>query len=444
MSEATTAGTHPTYPDPRKQARQVIRIGMIVIAVTFGGLGTWAAVAPLHGAVVAAGQVKVENSRKTVQHLEGGIVSAILVKEGDQVKQGQPLIMLESTQVDAQFNMLRDQLDAELAHAARLTAEKNWQSNISFPADLLKRAKEANVADILRNETHIFNTKRETLDGEIKLLTGQIEEVKGETASLTAQITATEKTIGYLHEELAANETLAKKGFVSAPKVLELKRALSEQEDRQGEYSADISRARQKATELQLRIASLRDDYAKQASDELKKSQDQIFDLQERLRVPEDAMKRQSITAPVAGRVVDLKVHTVGGVIGTREPLMDIVPEQRQLIIESRVKVEDIDDLRVGMEAEVRLTAYKQRITPLVKAKVIYVSADSLMDEATHMPYYKTNVQVDEKSMKEAGENIELYPGMPAEVYIITRERTALEYLLEPVTDTLRRSFREP
>jgi membrane fusion protein, epimerase transport system len=444
MSEATAVGTHPAYPDPRKQARQVIRIGMVVIAATFGGLGTWAAVAPLHGAVVAAGQVKVENSRKTVQHLEGGIVSAILVKEGDQVKQGQPLIVLESTQVDAQLNMLRDQLDAELAHAARLTAEKNWQSRINFPAELLQRAKDTNVAEFMRNETHIFDTKRETLNGEIGLLRGQIEEVKGEMASLEMQIQATEKNIGYLREELTANERLAEKGFVSAPKLLQFKRALSEQDDKRGEYSADISRAKQKSTELQLRISGLRDDYAKQASDELKKSQDQIFDLQERLRVPQDAMKRQSITAPVAGRVVDLRVHTVGGVIGAREPLMDIVPEQRQLIIESRVRVEDIDDLRVGMAAEVRLSAFKARITPLVLAKVIYVSADSLMDEATHTPYYKTNVQVDEKSLKEAGDNIELFPGMPAEVYIITRERTALEYLIQPVTDTLRRSFREP
>lgn len=444
MSEAVATNPHPAYPDPRKEARKVIRAGMIVIAVVFGGLGTWAAVAPLHGAIVAAGQVKVESSRKTVQHLEGGIVSSILVKEGDTVKQGQPLIVLESTQVDAQFNMLRDQLDAELAHAARLTAEKNWSGRISFPEELLKRAHDPNVADTLRNETHIFNTKRETLNGEIGLLRGQIEEVKAEMASLTTQMAATDKTISYLHEELAANETLAKKGFVSAPKVLELKRGLSQEEDKQGEYSADISRAKQKTTELQLRIASLRDDYAKQASDELKKSQDQIFDLQERLRVPEDAMKRQNITSPVAGRVVDLKVHTVGGVIGAREPLMDIVPEQRQLIVESKVRVEDIDDLRTGMGAEVRLTAFKSRITPLVKGKVIYVSADSLMDEATHMPYYKTNVQVDEQSMKEAGDNIQLYPGMPAEVYIITQERTALEYLLQPVTDTLRRSFREP
>jgi HlyD family secretion protein/epimerase transport system membrane fusion protein len=443
MSEATTA-VHPGYPDPRKQARQAIVLGMGMIAVLFGGLGSWLAFAPLHGAVVAPGQVKVESSRKTVQHLEGGLVSEILVKEGDLVKAGQPLIVLESTQVDAQYNMLRDQLDAELAHAARLTAEKNGASRIAFPAELMKRGSEAKVADSMRNETRIFETRRETLNGEIGLIRSQIAEVQGEIVHLDEQLKASGKSINYLNDELTANETLAKKGFVSAPKVLELKRALSEQEDKQGEYSANIARAKQKTAELQLRIASLKDDYAKQASDELKKSQDQVFDLQERLRVPEDAMKRQTIAAPVEGRVVDLKVHTVGGVIAAREPLMDIVPVQSSLIIESKVKVDDIDDLQMGMGAEVRLSAFKQRITPLVKGKVVYISADSLIDETTHVPYYKMHVQVDSASLKEAGNNIGLYPGMPAEVYVITQERTALEYLLQPVTDTLRRAFREP
>lgn len=442
---AETIAVRPVgYPDSAAESKKIMRFGMVVIVVMFGGLGTWSAVAPLHGAVVASGQVKVENSRKTVQHLEGGIVASIDIREGDTVKQGQTLIVLESAAVDAQFNMMRDQLDAELVHAARLTAEKNWQSKVAFPAELLQRSKEPKVADILRNEAHIFETRRDTLNGEIALLRGQITEVKEEVVSLKDQLRASDKTIAYLHEELASNETLAKKGFVSAPKLLELKRAVSEQEDRQGEYSANISRANQKATELELRIASLKDEYAKQASDELKKSQDQIFDLQQRARVPEDALKRQTITAPVAGRVVDLKVHTVGGVIGAREPLMDIVPEVRELIVESRVRVDDIDDLRLDMEAEVRLSAYKQRTTPLVKGKVVYISADSLMDEASHTPYFMTHIRVDAASMKEAGDDIKLYPGMPAEVYILTSQRTALQYLLDPISSTLRKSFREP
>lgn len=433
----------PGYPDAKKEAKSIIRKGLFIILVMFGGVGGWAAFAPLHGAVVASGQVKVESSRKTVQHLDGGIVGEILVKEGDLVKQGQTLIILASTQIDAQYNMLKDQLDAEQAHAARLTAEKNWQTSITFPEELRKRSKEPKIADILRNETHVFDTRRDTLNSEIDLMRGQIGEVKGEIEALTSQIKAADRTIGYLQDELKVNEKLAEKGFVAAPHLLELKRSISSEDDKQGENAANIARAKQKINDLNLRIASLKNDYSKQASDDLQKSQDQIFDLQERFRIPEDQAQRQKITAPVTGRIVDLKVHTIGGVIAPREPLMDIVPEQRDMIVESRVQVQDIDDLHLDMQAEVRLTAYKQRTTPLVQGELVYIGADSLVDETTHQPYYPVHVKVNAASLKEAGDDIVLYPGMPAEVYILTHSRTALEYLLDPITSTLRKSFRE-
>lgn len=422
---------------------KIIRAGLITILVTFGGFGAWAIFAPLHGAVMAAGQVKVENSRKTIQHLEGGIVSQILVKEGQFVKQGETLIVLESTQVDAQLNMVGDQLAVEQASAARLQAEKAGRGTIVFPAALVARSKEATIAEIMRNETALFNIRRQTLNSEIGLMQGQIAEVKREIAALDSQLKATDSTVGYLNEELAVNEKLAQKGFVAAPRLLEFKRSLSAQEDRRGEYNADVARAKQKINELGLRIASLRHEYSNQANNELKNSQDKVFDLQERQRVPQDAMRRQTITSPVAGRVVGLKVHTLGGVIGAREVLMDIAPEQGDLIIESRVQISDIDDLRLDMIAEVRLSAYKQRTTPLVQGKVISVGADSLIDESTRLPYYLAMIKVDAKSLKQAGDDIHLYPGMPAEVYILTHSRTAMQYLLDPITDTLNRSFRE-
>ncbi len=427
----------------KEDTAKIIRVGLMTILVAFGGFGAWAIFAPLHGAVMAAGQVKVENSRKTIQHLEGGIVGQILVKEGQFVKQGETLIVLESTQVDAQLNIVGDQLAVEQASSARLQAEKAGRGTIVFPSALMARSKEATIAEIMRNETALFNNRRQTLHSEIALMQGQIAEVKGEIVALDSQLKATDTTIGYLNEELAVNEKLAQKGFVAAPRLLEFKRSLSAQEDRRGEYNADVARAKQKINELGLRIANLRHEYSTQANNELKNSQDKVFDLQERHRVPQDAMRRQTITSPVAGRVVGLKVHTVGGVIGAREPLMDIAPEQGDLIVESRIQISDIDDLQLDMDAEIRLSAYKQRTTPLVKGKVISVGADSLIDEATHAPYYLALIRVDANSLKEAGDNIHLYPGMPAEVYVLTHSRTAMQYLLDPITDTLNRSFRE-
>jgi HlyD family type I secretion membrane fusion protein len=425
------------------ETQKIIKIGLATILIAFGGFGSWAVFAPLHGAVMAAGQVKVENSRKTIQHLEGGIVGQILVTEGQYVKKGETLIVLESAEVGAQLTIVGDQLAVAQAAAARLQAEKAGLSKINFPKNLIKRSKESTVAEILQSETALFNVHRQTLNNEVSLIQAQIVEVKGEIVALNSQIKAADTTIGYLNEELAVNEKLAQKGFVAHPRLLEFKRSLSAQDDRQGEYNADIARAKQKINELGLRIANLRHEYTTQASNELKTTQDKIFDLEERLRVPQDTMRRQTITSPVAGRVVGLKVHTVGGVIGAREPLMDIAPETGDLIIESRVQISDIDDLRLDQDAEVRLSAYKQRTTPLVRGKVINVGADSLIDEATHTPYYLALVKVDAASLKEAGTDIKLYPGMPAEVYILTHTRTAMQYLLDPITNTLHRSFRE-
>ncbi|MGQ0656871.1 MAG: HlyD family type I secretion periplasmic adaptor subunit, partial [Chromatiales bacterium] len=203
-----------------------------------------------------------------------------------------------------------------------------------------------------------------------------------------------------------------------------------------------IAAARQKITGHELRIASLRDEYLQTAADELTASQAKIFDLEERLRPLQDASERQQIIAPIAGEVVGLKVFTVGGVIAPREPLLDIVPEDNPLIVEARVNVESIDELRLGMDADIRLTAYHVRSTPLIRGTVTYVSADRLSDEQTRAPYYLAHITVDKESLRAAGE-LRLLPGMPAEVFIKTQARTALDYLLEPVMGSLRRSLRE-
>lgn len=428
----------------RADVNGIIRIGLITILVAFVGMGGWSAIAPLNGAVVAPGQVKVENSRKTIQHLEGGIVSQILVKEGQLVKQGQPLLILANARVSADLAIIKDQLDVVTAQSARLTAEKARQDKVTFPSELLARQKEPKVAAILLNETRLFNTRRDILLSQIALIKEQIVQAQHESTALQTQIGATNKTIGYLNDELKQNESLAAKGFVATPKLLEFKRNLSEHERSLGEYAADIDRANQKVSELKIRIAALQDDYVKKAADEYKDLQNKVFDLQERMHVPQDELNRQTIVSPVDGNVVGLRVHTIGGVIGAREPIMDIVPENPGMLVEAKVRVEDIDDLQHGMEAEVRLSAYKQRITPMVKGKVSYISADSLIDEATHAPYYLVHVTVDAASIKDAGDNIKLYPGMPAEMYATTRARTALDYFIEPISDTVRHAMREP
>lgn len=430
--------------EPIEDGRKAIRTGIIILAVAFGGFGGWAVLAPLAGAIIVPASIKIASYRKTVQHLDGGIVREILVQAGDRVKQGQPLITLEDVKENAMVDMLRIQLDGVNARAARLRAEKSRQNSVTFPPALLARNGDPRVAGILTAESGYFAARRQLVEGQVSLLRVQIKQVREEIKGLQSQVKSADEYIAYTKEELAINERLLKENFVAYARLLPLKRQQSEKEEKRGEFLALISQAEQKISERELRIVSLYDSYVKDATDELKDVEKQVSDLEERLRPTEDQLRRQTITAPIAGEVVDLKVHTAGGVIGPREPLMDIVPvANAAVIVEGKVKVEDIDEVKVGSAVDVMLSAYKRRTTPKVAGKVIYISADSLTDPGpAPLPYYLVHVEVDKKSLADIG-NLALTPGMPAEVFIRTRERTLLRYLLEPITDTLRKAFRE-
>ncbi len=433
----------PVGADDTENGRRIIWTGLIVIAVAFLGVGGWMAAAPLSGAVIAPGVVKVDTNRKTVQHQEGGIVKKILVRDGDRVKAGQTLIVLDDVRVDAALDQTRTQLDAELARNARLTAEGSLADRVTFPRDLMLRVGEPRVADLVRKENALFAVRRGVLDSQIELLHSQIHETQEEIAALLEQQKADDNAIRLQKEELAANEALTKEGFVSKTRLLGLQRGVAEYEAKKGEAQAELAKAREKVVELKLRILTLRNDSMKQATDELKESTSKTFDLQERLRPSRDAAERQLIAAPVSGTVVDLKVTTVGATIGPREPLLDIVPEDPDLIVEAHVRPEDINYVHNGSEADVRLTSFKQRITPVVPGTLVYVSPDRFTERSNNAPYYVAHVKIAGEALREAG-NLTLQAGMPAEVFVKTAARTPLQYLFDPVTGYIRRAMREP
>ena len=421
---------------------RIVRAGLLVIATGAASLGAWAAFAPLSGAVIAPGFVKVDLNRKVVQHQEGGIVRAIRVRDGDRVQQGQELVLLEDVRIDAQFDLLRTQLDAERAKAARLEAERRYAAKPVFPADLLKRSDDK-VVETLARESGLFKARRDAIESQVALLQRQIVESREEAAALAMQLAAEERALKLQKEELAANERLLAQGYVQKTRLLTLQRAVAEYEARHGERRAELSKARQRASELELRILSMRNAYAQSAADELKETTARIFDLEDRIRPSRDAAERQKISAPIAGEVVGLRVFGSGAVIGPREVLMEIVPEDKRLIIEARIRPEDINHVRSGSPADIRLTAYKQRTTPLVQGSVAYVSGDRLVDTQSGAPYYMVHVDVPTQALADAG-NLRLQAGMPAEVFIRTDERSALDYVLAPVTDYFRRGMREP
>lgn len=434
-----------TGTDTDAEARAIIRSGLLVLGAGAVAFVLWASLAPLSGAIIAPAFVKVDMNRKVVQHQEGGLVKEIRVRDGDRVKAGQPLIVIEDVRVDAAVELLRQQLDAERAKAARLEAERTFAPKLAFPAALESRRSVARTAETLERETAQFRARREALDGQVAVLRKQIAETLDEVRALDDQIAAEARAIKLQKDELAVNEKLLKENFVQRTRLMALERAVAEYEARWGEHRAELAKARQRSSELELRVLSMRNTYMQGATDELKETTARIFDLEERLRPSRDAAERQTIRAPAAGEVVGLRVFSAGAVVGPRDVLLEVVPDDRTLIVEARIRPEDVNHVKQGSMADVRLTAYKQRSTPLVEGRVLYVSGDRLVDGqgTSAQAYYAVHVEVPASSLAAAG-NLHLQAGMPAEVYIRTGSRSMLDYVLAPITNFLRRGMREP
>lgn len=423
------------------QADRIVRAGLVVVLITFVAFGGWAATAPLRGAVIAVGLVKVEINRKTVQHQEGGIVKAIHVQDGLRVTQGQPLITLQDVTVDANLGLLRELLDAELVRRARLDAEHEGRAGFEPPEELRDAAAARVVREALHKETLVFEARRSSLEGQIKLMEQQVRETEAEEDALHKQVASAADAIRLAEEELKHNDSLRKKEFVSNSQILSLRRLVAEYRTRHSEYLAEIAKAQQRRTDLRLRMLQLRSQFQQTAAEELKQSTIKVAELRERIRPSEDAARRQIISAPISGRVVGLKAHTVGAAIGPREPLMDIVPDETPLIVEARTHVDSIDQLHIGQEADIRFTTFNSRTTPLVKGSLTYISPDALSDQKG-MPFYQLYVRPDPASVSHAGIE-QLQPGMQAEVFVQTTARTLVDYLVGPIIDTARRAMRE-
>ncbi len=420
---------------------RITRAGLLTIVAVFGGLGIWLLTAPLHGAVVVGGIVKVESNRKIVQHAEGGTVKRVLVRDGDRVERGQTLIQLEDPGVAAQYGIVRGALDAQLARQARLHAEATMAARIEWPAELTERTAEPAVAELLAREGPLFQTRREALDEQLRLIDTQIREIRREMVALDQQRGTDAVAQALAEEELTSYEKLLDKQYVAEVRILAQKRLVAEYKARTEERDAEAARARQRITDLELRSASLRDEYVTRAAGELKESGVAVGELRERLQPSLDALRRQAITAPVSGRVLALRVHTEGATIGPRDPLMEIVPENENLLIEAQAPLDAIKQLHLGQHADIRFNALPFRTTPLVSGQVSYISADAVAD-AEGRAFYQVHVRPDADSLAEARIST-LEPGMAAEIYIQTQARTAMQYLMRPITDSLLRGFRE-
>lgn len=445
-SEPSMATLQPPPPlapvSPSPPVSRFIVAGGLVIVLFFGGFGAWASLAPLASAAIAQGTVRAEGNRKTVQHLEGGIIGELLVREGDRVAAGQTLIRLDTTAAQSRFEAVRHQRDLYEASQARLLAEQAHAGRLVFPADLEARRGAPRVATLLANQEEIFATRRQSYAGQRDILQKRIEQLGSQIAGLEAQIVSAERQLELIASEQKTVEDLVRKGLERQPRLLDLQRRAAALEGSRAESRAEIARAEQTIGETELRILALDDEQSEKVAAELEKAQAELARTEEELIAAEDVLRRRVIAAPFAGTVVDLKFFTPGGVISPGAPILDIVPTDDRLLIEAQLSPLDIDVVHPGLPAEIRLTAYRQRNTPSLYGHLLQVSADRFVDERSGAPYYKALVEVPASELARAGD-VGLYSGMPTEVMIKTGERTFLDYMMQPVRDSFARAFNE-
>ena len=422
--------------------RRHLLIGVVVLACLLVGFGGWAAWASIHGAVIASATVVVETNAKKVQHAEGGIVAELKVREGDRVISGQLLVKLDETDTQANLAIIDAQLHELLARQARLEAERDTADAISFPAELIARRHEPKIGKILQGQEKLFAARRTATLGEKEQLGQRIAQVEDEIEGLKAQQESKDKQISLIGGELDGLRDLQKKGLVQKPRVLALERERARLEGERGELVANIARAGGRIGETKLRIIQIDQNTLKESLSELRDSQGKIAELQERRVAAESRLKRTEIRSPRSGFVHQLNVHTVGGVIQAGEPIMVIIPERDALVLEAMVEPRYIDQVGVGQTASIRLSAFDQRTTPELAGEVIRVSADLMQDRATGAPYYTVRIKLAPSELERLGEKT-LKPGMPAEAFIQTGARTAMSYLLKPLSDQIMRVFRE-
>jgi HlyD family secretion protein len=423
--------------------RQPLLWGVLTLLLVFGfGIG-WAAIAPLGGAAIAPGVVSPDGSRRTVQHLEGGIIRELLARDGDVVEVGQPLVVLEGVDARAEVGRLEERLRALAATEARLVAERASAAEIAFIHPILADAADPKVAAARRAQANQLEARRAADANREAILGQRIEQLHRQIAGYERQVEANRRQRELIEDEAMDVEHLYRKGLERKARLLGLQREQAALLGEEGELTALIARTQEAIGETRLQISDLRIQRMEEIDAEFAKVQMERGEAEEELAAARDKLRRTAILAPVGGTVLNSRFKTTGGVIRPGDPILDLVPLEEELIIEARLSPTDVEEVARGQDAYVMFPALPQRTVPRIAGRVRSVSADALIEERSGMAYYLAKVQVDRDQFVEAAPGVQLTPGMPAEVFIATTERTVLEYLLQPITQAFARTFRE-
>ena len=430
-----------SQPSLQAATRRPKTIGIVAASGLLVFVGGWSALAPLASAAIAPGVLSPAGNRKTVEHLEGGIIKTIHVQEGDQVIAGAPLVTLEDVQAKAQYAQLRKRFLHLTAVEARLMAERSGKAKLAFP-ETLTRAAEPDAVNAMNAQLELFDSRRISRESREQVLRKRVSQLNEQNAGLEQVLAAQETQIHLLEEEIQSAEKLLESGLEKRPRVLALQRERADVEAQKASNRARIAENGQKIGETEIQLLTLREHLVEEANDQLVEVQRVLSEIRTQLPSREDVLVRTVIRAPLAGTIMNIQPTTETGVIRSGEPILEIVPDQPNLVVEAKVRPSDIDRVYSGMEARVVLTAYRQRNLPLIHGQLQSISADRLVESRTGKPYFLAKISVNREDL-EGLESVHLVPGMPAEVMLLDGELSFLEYLISPLSHSIEKSFRE-
>jgi HlyD family secretion protein len=430
-----------TSPTRRSMRRHLVA-AIVVVLVLVVGVGGWAATAVISGAVVASGSIVVDSNVKKVQHLTGGIVGELRVRDGDRVRAGDIVVRLDETVTGANLAIVTKGLDELTARKARLESERDGSDTIIFPAQLLAGAGDPDPAAAMDSERKLFNLRRTARNGQKAQLRERTAQLQEEITGLTAQQISKDKEIALIERELAGVRELWKQNLVQLTRLTALEREAARLDGERGQLIAAAAQAKGKIAETTLQILQIDQDIASDVAKELREVDGKIGEFIERKVTAEDQLKRTDIRAPQDGTVFQLAVHTVGGVITAGDPIMLIVPDADNLSVEVKVNPQDIDQLQLNQKAVLRFSAFNARSTPEIEGTVTRISADTSTDQRTGQNYYTIRIAMAADQVERLGD-VKLLPGMPVEAFVQTGDRTMFSYLIKPLHDQFVRAFRE-
>lgn len=450
---AIQSGTHAWHRDVRADLRLPTLLGVAILVLCIGGFGIWAAMAPLEGAVVVSGSFVANGQNKYIQHLEGGILRETLVKEGDLVEKDQPLLRLDPTAAQAKLRRLVLRKYRLVVTKARLEAEIDEQPDLRLPQSLQAEAADAEVKAILDRQQRELRARRVKQSTEMEVLRKEIAGLNESIQGYTAQQQSASERLALFAEELKDKQGLLARQLARKTEVLAVQRAEASLSGELGELTARVADAKERIARAEQQIAQVRSSAMQKAIEELRATETELDDVLEQERAAQDVVDRIEVRAPVRGIVVKLNQHTSGGVIAAGAVILELLPINDELIIEARLNPSEIWHVREGQPALVKLTALNQRVTPMIEGKVMYLSADALAAqpgtaarserEGPVRPFYVVRVRLDEQDLHRQVSNFRPTPGMPADVFIKTGERTFFDYIMRPVLDSLSKAFRE-